>query len=189
MALQPIKIEAAGYSYWYQSTNHGTLISYETCYGKYRIGLRCKMIKNTRDICGHEISNLSKWYFYKNHIVGEYTEESEFSYFVFNEETCAISSFYKEEKHIEYIKSNKLKPLFWTRNYTKNYGLILTSGDLTDSFLWLVLKLPLLVIITIILSLGFIRTRFKSRKFNLISTGIIALISIRLLLDYFPQSI
>jgi hypothetical protein len=189
MALQPIEIEAAGFSFWHQTTNHGTTISYESCNDRYRIGLRCKIKKNNRDICGHKISDLSKWYFYKKHIIGEYSAESEFSYFVFDEETCTISSFYKSEKHIEHIKSNKLKPLIWTRNYTKNHGIILTSGDFTDGYLWLVLKLPLLIIISIIIIIGFVRTGFKNRKFNLISICIIALVTIRLFLDCFPQSI
>jgi len=111
LAFQPYIITAADFGNWYQTTKNGIEISYQKCNDRYRIGMRCKKKKNEKDICGHEISNLSKWYFYKDHIIGEYTGESEFEYFIFNENNCTNNSFYEKEKYTKHIKSNKLRPL------------------------------------------------------------------------------
>lgn len=67
----------------------------------------------------------SKWYFYKDHILGVqkvYTErEYDFEYFIINEKEGEIYTFNEEGNWEEFIKSNELKPKYWRRWFKENW--------------------------------------------------------------------
>lgn len=184
-----LNLSAAGYSFWQQKTNCGSTISYESCNGISRTGIRCKKKINARDVCGHEVSNISEWYFYKSHIIGMHNTNSEFKYFIFNEYNCTIQSYKQENEYILELNTSKLNPKILTRYYNSNWGFFNPSGDFSDRIIFLFIKLPIVIITLLVFLIIAIKTKLLNRKFNIISVIILIILVTRITLDYFPQSI
>ncbi|MEO1263429.1 MAG: hypothetical protein AAFZ15_31755 [Bacteroidota bacterium] len=175
---------------WWQKTHNGTEICKEKWSNIYYIGIKCLGHKKRGEKFGHNITDLSKWYFYQNHIIGAFSQAEKPAYFIFNEFTCEKQIFLDKNKFDDRLNKLDLKPFIWTRWYDSNWGMILTNGDIGDSLILIFFKLPILFITGIIILIGFIRTKFDLKhKFNKISLAIIGLIILRLLMDIYPGSI
>lgn len=129
---------------------------------------------------------LEKWYFYKDCIVGKFSEDK--GYFVVNEITFKIDTFKNESDFKIFIKKNKLEPKLWTRYYDSNW--IFFSYELLFAFvLGFFISIPLLLLYLFTLYKSIVKEKLNFSKPNTkISFGILLLIFIYWLLDKFPQS-
>lgn len=176
-------------SQW-QETPKGNEICKERWNSEYIIGIKCKHHKIEGIKYGHIITNLTKWYFYKNQIIGEFINENEIGFFIFDELSCEKQLFKDKNKFENQLKELNLKPKIWTRWYHSYWGMIFTSGDFGEGIYFTFIKLPILIITPIVTLIGLIRTKFDIKhKFNKISLTILGLIIGRILLDILPNSI
>lgn len=184
--------KSSNHASWAQRTPGKSAISHTRAKEGYTNGIICKDIfkdylsQGQKD---HVVTNLKKWYFYKNHIIGQYNDTSQVQFFIFNESTCTHEKFEDEVAFKNQIKLKRLKPLIWTRWYKENYGMIFTEGHIGHQLTFAWFYMPILIGLTIFFIITLSRTRFnlnkKINKINLMITGIIL---IRILLDFYPQS-
>lgn len=175
---------------WWQKTPNGNEICNEKFNDKYVIGIKCKDYKIEVNEYGHVVTNLTKWYFYKNHIIGKYKKGDQKEFFIFSELSCEGKFFKDEVEFGNKLKELNLKPKVWTRWYDSNWGMIITSGDFGEGINFIFVKLPILIITSIIVLIGLIRTKFNIKhKFNKISLTIVGIIVGRIILDILPGSI
>lgn len=187
-----VPAKCGGYASWWQETRYGSEICKERGSNGYAIGIKCRDYDwtITSHENGHLITNISRWYLYKNHIVGEIVEEGQTRFFIFNEATCQSQLYQKREKFDDRILEIRLKPLLWTRWYEKNWGFFITDGHILDKLTFAYVKVPALFIIGIMTLIGLMRTQFNIKhRFNQVMLMIIAVIILRTILDLFPGSI
>lgn len=175
---------------WWQKTPNGNEICNEKWNNKYFIGIKCKVYNIEGNKYGHVITNLTEWYFYKNQIIGEFVNENQVGFFIFDELSCKKQLFKDKKKFENELEELSLKPKIWTRCYDSNWGMIITSGDIGEGIGFIFIKLPILIVASIIVLIGLIKTRFNFKhKFNKISLTIVGLIVGRIILDILPNSI
>lgn len=175
---------------WWQKTRYGNEICNEKCIDVYQIGIKCRdyKVKGT-DKCGHIVSNLKKWYFYKSKVVGEFTNSDKTNYFIFDEVSCEILIFKDLLLYKNKLEELNLNPKIWTRWYESNWGEIFTSGDFAEDLDFIFFKFPVLIFVSICVAIGLVRTKFNLKhKFNVISLIITTIILGRILLDLWPNS-
>ena len=182
--------ECGEFASWWQKTPNNNEICNEKWTNKYLIGIKCKDYKINKSYeYGHIISDLAKWYFYKNQIIGEYKSEENIAYFIFDELTCKKQTFDLKSEFQNKLKELNLNPMIWTRWYKSNWGMIFTNGGFGEAFMFIYFKLPILIITTIIFLIGLIKTKFNLKhKFNKFTFTIMGVIVGRILLDIFPNS-
>ena len=174
---------------WWQNTPNQNVICNEKFNDKYAIGIYCKNLGFEDEINGHVVSKLIKWYFYRGQIIGEYQSEHSNAFFIFDELTCQKQSFNSKIEFDKQIQELKLKPKIWTRWYKSNWGIIFADGDLVEGIVFMLVKIPILIIISLVFLISMIRTKFSlGSNFNRVTLGIMILICGRILLDFFPQS-
>ena len=186
----PKKGKCGEFASWWQKTPNGNEICKEKWNNKYVIGIKCNDYKIKENDYGHVITNLTKWYFYKNQIIGEFDNENQIGFFIFNELSCEEQFFEDKKKFENKLEELNLKPRIWTRWYDSNWGMIITSGDFGEGINFIFIKLPILIITLIVVLIGLVRTKFNFKhKFNKMSLTIVGLIVGRILLDILPSSI
>jgi hypothetical protein len=187
-----IPAKSSNHASWAQRTPGGSAISHTRVKEGYTNGIICKDIFKDYLSQGqesHAVTNLKKWYFYKNHIIGQYKHTSQVQFFIFNESTCVSKIFTNEIEFKNQIKLNQLKPLIWTRWHKENYGIIFTEGHIGHQLTFIWLYMPILIGLTIFFIITLSRTRFNlNKKINKINLTITGIILIRILLDFYPQS-
>ncbi len=190
MIWNPIEATCGEFSSWWQKTPFGNDICKEKLSDKYVVGIRCLITDVELDEYWHVISHLERWYFYKNHIIGEFSNAGQKNYFIFNETNCQKKLFKKQAEYEVKLKDLNLVPRIWTRWYSENWGMIITSGDFDDGALFIGVILPALILFGLHFIIGLIRTKFDfkrtSNRIKLIAT---CLIIGRILLDIMPSSI
>ena len=188
----------AEFGSWWQKTPGNNEIANEKWRDNYIIGINCKDLRMKqkyhgdimRNDSGNVISSLTKWHFYKNQIIGEFNNKGKKGYFIFNESTCQKEVFEEELKFKNKLKALNLKPKIWTRWYKSNWGIIFTSGAFEEGFIFLFIKLPILIILSLTFLIGLVKTKFNFKhKFNVISSAAFLLVIARILLDFLPSSI
>ena len=156
----------------------------------YAIGIQCKNARVKGDDNWHVVTNLEEWYFYKNHIVGKYKNISQFNYFIFNETNCQHEIYISKKEFTVQLKHKGLKPLIWTRWHKENYGMIFTDGHILDKIIFVWIYMPVIVGFALFFVITLFRTSCnlakKTNKINLLIVGIILL---RIILDFYPQSL
>lgn len=176
------------FSSWWQKTLYGNEICEEKWNNEYVIGIKSKNKKENQ--YGHIVTNLKRWYFYKNHIIGQLTEKDEQKYFIFNELNSDFFLFSSHREFKKKINELNLNPKLWSRWYSSNWGIIVSSRDFGDSLDFIFVTLPILILTLLIIIAGMVWTKFNLKHiFNKISLVILALIIGRILLDVLPQSI
>jgi hypothetical protein len=181
--------KCSNYGSWCQETKFGNEICKEKGTNGYFISLRCKDYeKDSKN--EPPVTDINKWYFYKNHIIGEALEKDLKRFFIFNEVDCQSQIFLTPKDFNARLMEEGLKPMIWTRWYEKNWGFFIPSGHILDNLNFAFLKVPALVIFGIVMLIGLMRTSFNLRhKFNLFNLFVVGLIIGRFLLDLFPDSI
>lgn len=175
---------AGGFSYWEQSTPGGNSIFYDK-----GLGLSCFAQQD------HRPCELKRWYFFKNHIIGEYFIAKEgraaserIGYFVVDEAHCAVETFREYDDFKRYLKGEQLAPRFWVRWYDDTWGFF-TTEEFGRQF-GLMFLIPILVVFYLVL-LAFVifgdQFSLKAASTHLF-LFLNALIGLRLLLDHYPQS-
>ena len=192
LLLIPIMGRCGGYASWWQTTKLGNTVCKERGSNGYAIGIKCKELRRPEPFHEnwHLVSNISRWYFYNNYIVGETEEKGQIRYFLFDELSCESQIYQEEEVFARRIHELQLKPSLWTRWYKENYGLIITDGDFGDGLVFFWVIRPALFIITLVTLIGLIRTNLDLRHpFNKVMLFIVGLILVRIILDVYPGSI
>jgi hypothetical protein len=124
------------------------------------------------------VHNIKKWYYYKNHIIGESAEY----YFVFNELTKELRCFALEQEWELFLGKRYLTPKIWTRWYMGEYTWAGTA------FLVL-LSIPCYLLIS-----EYINKKLREDIFDWSKTSVkgsaicIIYLLILYLLELFPQS-
>ncbi|HSY61649.1 MAG TPA: hypothetical protein VK796_07215 [Cytophaga sp.] len=139
-----------------------------------------------------QVSNLSKWYFYSNHIIGEYdtfiNPEYKTAYFILNELNGELKTYNSKELFEKDIQVKELKPLFWTRWYYDHFTLIQMIYILW-LFYWHIELLFVLLTCTLI----FLSIRLKNKFLKVCCTVLTSMLLLPPLLsilsDYFTSSI
>lgn len=174
---------------WWQKTKNGNEICNEKGSSGYFISIKCKDFRKSIE-SGYVISDIDKWYFYKNYIVGESIKIERQVFFIFNEITCEHQVFQKREEFDKRINEIGLRPMIWTRWYKENWGYIITSGNFGDQLYFTFVIVPILFIVGLVTLIGLMRTGLDLKhKFNKAALIIVSMILVRILLDLFPGSI
>ena len=192
LLLIPTIGQCGGYASWWQTTKLGNTVCKERGSNGYAIGIKCKELRRPEPFHEnwHLVSNISRWYFYNNYIVGETEEKGQIRYFLFDELSCESQIYQEEEVFERRIHELQLKPSLWTRWYHSNWGFFITDGHILDKLNVAFVKVPVVVLFGIVMLIGLVRTRFRLRHpFNVISLIIFIGIVVRLLLDVYPGSI
>lgn len=181
-----LNVSAFGLADWQHRAPGGTLM--------YDAGSGTELViqKSHKSIYG-----IRSWYFYKNHIVivgGP-------GYMVVNETNGDLKQFSSEQEWKTYLNAANLKPVLWTRWYSDNWRFYETIAFATlilffYAFITLLLILIFLIIRWVINGMRFqtkswfqTRKRFQIKKrTGLIWLGIIFILTIRAVLDSYPQS-
>lgn len=104
---------ASPFSDWAYETNNGNTIG--------DTGGGTGLLTNTNE----ELENLSRWYFYSDHIIGEYDTfidpEYKTAYFILNELNGELKTYTSKELFEKELQAQKLKPIFWTRWHHDHY--------------------------------------------------------------------
>lgn len=183
--------KTAEFASWEQKTPNGNIIRNEkAARGGYSINIKC--IKSRSDIYtyGFALENLTKWYFYRETIVGECGNGKEKAYFIFDEKKCKKLIFTSKTNFENYLKKSDLKPVVWTRWHTTDWGIFFGGKGLPQALSFLFYKLPFLIVTLVAFGVGLYKTDFNlSHKFNKFSLSFASLILLRVLLDFYPQSI
>lgn len=179
----------ADFGNWYQETRSGSTVSNIKCYDRYRIGINCKRRNEELDNCGHQVSDVGRWFFYKDNILGEFTELSSHKYFIFNESSCELLTFVSSAEFKEETCLQGLEPKLFKRWHNSNWGFFISTGDIGFGMTLIIVKIPILILIAIILVIGLYRTKCDlSHSFTRVTIVVVVIIILRLLLDVFPQS-
>ena len=147
----PFESKCGEFESWWQTTPKGNIIGKEKWNNEYVIGIVCKNADKKSKKNGHTLKNLEKWYFYRSHIIGEFKDSSSTKYFVLDELNCEYSIYKNENDFNIQIKQKRLKPLFWTRWYNSNWGVIITSCDFGEGINFMFITLPLIIASTVIM--------------------------------------
>ena len=103
---------------------------------------------------------------------------------------CIKQTFDSKSEFEIQLKKLKLKPILWTRWYNSNWGVILTNGNIADSFISVFIILPIILITTIVFIVRLIRSKFNFKNiYNKIILVIIGIFILRIILDIYPNSI
>lgn len=142
---------------------------------------------------GDQIDNLNRWFFYKNHIIGEkdtiYTPVNEARYFVVDETTFKIDTFLNKDVWTNYLAEKNLKPKVWTRWYSNNW--IFFSDDMASaltSMFYLSIPLVIFFLLLIYKSIKIEKLNF-TKPYTLFTTFTLFILLIIWLLDKNPQSL
>jgi len=139
-----------------------------------------------------ELAHLKKWYFYNEHIMGEYRPDindySEIAYFILNELNGDLKTYNTKELFSKAIRTQQLEPIFWTRWYHDHFTFVL-GIYLLWIFYWPIIScIALFVCLCIFGSFA-----FKNKILKIIFTAITLFLLIPpilfMLKDYFTNSI
>jgi hypothetical protein len=172
---------AMGLGDWYYKTNNGTTFNDP--------GGGISLWTNHTNI---ELWDLTKWYFYKDHIIGEYqkriNDKSITAYFILNELNGELKTYNNKDLFEKYIQANKLKPIFWTRWYQEHLQIIEIIYILCF-FYWPIIICIALFIFSLIYA--FITSKNKALKMASIVIALIILMPPILLIinNYYTNSI
>ena len=142
----------------------------------------------------HQIAGLSRWYFYKDHIIGEYNNGGKY-YFIVDEDDGHVDTFHTRQEWQKYISDNSLNPSMWTRWYSWEWQI---SPDDKEMMLWVDVGLGLGIALPIALVIYSYKApknkNFRFRKLyfktTLIAIGILIIFTvIGFILAAWPQSI
>jgi len=182
--------KCSDYASWWQKTPYNNEICYENINDNYTIGIKCEKSNDNVNEFGHVISDITKWYFYRKYIIGEFIKEEKTNFFIFDELKCIKQTFDSKSEFEIQLKKLKLKPILWTRWYNSNWGVILTNGNIADSFISVFIILPIILITTIVFLVRLIRSKFNFKNiYNKIILVIIGIFILRIILDIYPNSI
>jgi len=185
-----IRTTLGGNNFHHERCCHGNNRSYS-----YNISCSNKNKDTTiiKDKNGYIIQNLTKWYFYKKHIIGEYYpikyNKRKLKYFIFDECSCKLREIETKQEFEDLLQKEKLKPLI-TRSYRESWGMLIRGDDTIADFLFfLIIKLPLLIIFLIVSVVTLVKNKmdFKLLKVKFFTIMSIILL-IRCLLDLYPNS-
>lgn len=132
------------------------------------------------------IEHISRWYFYRKHIVGQTNS----GYFIVNEATGEVKRFTEFSQWNEILVQMALSPSIWTRWYSDNWKFY-ERMLFAIFFIGLLALLPLLFFLFRGLNNWLSgESKFRLRKPHLIAiVAIVAVIATRILLDVYPQSL
>lgn len=172
------------YSQWWWQSPGGNEVCYESWGQEWILAIKCKEEPVKTDGYGFVIAYLKRFYFYKNHIVGEFRQDSALHYFVFNETDCGVLVFTEKDVFKQHLKKAGLIPIIWTRWYDENA----VEPNFLIGYEMMVL-LPLFGILLIFSLIVLIASRFKVPAINWFFTLIFLLIVGKIILNNVPGSI
>jgi len=176
------------FSEWFRATPGGNTISYEALSNDQSVMIHCGRMYDAGKDYQRVIDHIERWYFYKDFVVGNYWENGVREYFVFNELTCQCQTFSDWEAFEKQKRELGIKPIIWTRWYSKFWGVITGEGDFGTPFDRLPLSLLIWCLI-IITPIQLIMSRFSPKsRLNQILLLAFCSIAFRLWLDIHPQS-
>jgi hypothetical protein len=134
---------------------------------------------------GKQVQELSRWYFYKENIVGQLHDGT---YFVANENTGQVDSFQRIADFDHFIEAHKYEPTFWKRWHTADWA------PLNDILFIALLAFPISIILVILFCIicyaAIIVEKLNYRRpFTLILISILLISLLNIALERFPQSI
>ena len=171
-----------GFSSWTRDTPGGNTIC-----GEKFILIYCNYMRGVHQSqkC---VDHIERWYFFRNHIVGNYWQDSVQQYFIFNETDCTCQTFNNEQDFEKSRVAQKLEPFFWTRWYSTYWGVIIGEGNFRAFFDKLPVRL-LILCFFVFTPIQLIRTRFSPKnRINQCLLLAFCLIALRIWLDVHPQS-
>lgn len=146
----------------------------------------------SKNLANTDLSHLTKWYFYKDHIIGEYrpdiNKNAKTAYFILNELNGDLKT-YNDTSLLECdLRSQELVPVFWTRWYTDHIQ--------TIDFIYILCFFGFPIIICIILflaSLIYASIIYKNKTLKIVCFAITAFILLPpvflIISDYYINSI
>ena len=132
------------------------------------------------------INNISRWYFFRKHIVGQTSSD----YFIVNETTGEVWRYNEVQEWNTAIKKSELSPTIWTRWFTDNWKFY-ERMLFTIIFIGAFILLPLLFFLFRRLNRWITsddKPKFKKTQVA-VFIGIALIIVARILLDIYPQSV
>ena len=166
------------YSSWHRATPGGNDICYESWDDEMILGIKCTKNFHTESERGFTVYDMTRFYFYNNHIVGEFREDSILYKFVFNEADCEMLIFADTTVYNRYLKETGLIPLLWTRWYDESWE----NPPLLQVWQMMVLW-PLFGVLLIFSLIVLIASRFKVPAINWFFTIVFLLIVIKIFLN------
>lgn len=174
-------ILAMGYSDWSYVTAYGTQL--------YDPGDAVYLSINQANM---DLRDLTKWYFYKNHIIGEYrpdiNDDLETTYFILNELNGDLKTYNDSSLFENDLRRLELVPVFWTRWYNDHIQTIDLIYILCFFCFPIIICIILFIAVLIYASIIF---KNKTLKIVCIAITLILLLPPILLIlnDYFVSSI
>jgi len=158
----------------------------------------CTLYRNERRFAmdyTKELAGLTQWYYYKGYILGQFQNDSEKGYFVFNEENFNLLKFSTEAKCEQYVEKQNLKPIIWTRwykpaNFENDLGFgIIILGSYLSQFIFLLCAVFLLYALFVAIWKKKYRPLKIIGAFIFVFTALILIVYAYSFLGYFHQSI
>lgn len=137
------------------------------------------------------IENVKRWYFKKNHIIGEIqsNETEKIKYFVLDEKKGNLFTFRKKSNWDNYIKKQNLIPKLYTRWFTDDWD-IYNNGFFSFYLMIFPISLPLTFLYLFILYRALKKEKFKLKKpYTLVFLVFTLIILLDIIMSKFPQSI
>lgn len=192
LVFHSIDALAGGLSTWNQTTPGGNEVWFESAYPNQWNYILCgapspnSNVSETRD----EGVKISRWYFYRQYIIGTSNDADTQRFFVFDEVNCNMTYFQTETEFEVYLSQHQLIPKIWTRWHDSYYGGMLYSNVNGLAQLTILLKQGAVIILCMWFLFHLIRSKFavKSIRNQLFVLLLFALAGI-VLLDVYPQSI
>ncbi len=130
------------------------------------------------------LENINRWYFYKNHVVGELSN----GFFILDESSGKLTNFSSDKEWLNETDVRGLKPLLWTRWYNDNW--VDFEWLLILAMLGWIIWIPLALFFLYMIYRAVIKEKFNYRKpFTRVVTITVLLLGTMILLDLFPSSI
>jgi len=123
-------VSAGGFSSWDDTTPGGNTLSYDDAYFyeggiPYYTSLFCERVRN-KDY-KPLITNIMEWYYRPGYVIGTYalrpdsagTSTDSVGYFIFEEATCALTTFSDKAAWDEMRSAKRLIPFLWKKSRTE----------------------------------------------------------------------
>ncbi len=175
-----------GFSDWSYTTQSRNTISGAWRNNEVFVTIQCCQMYDGVQNYQTVVEHIERWYFYRNHILGNYWQNGVQRYFIFNETDCVCETFENTWAFDKSRIAHHLKPMFWTRWYDdSDMDAYRSLGDL--SFLFF--QLPFLVLLVILSITKLIRTQFSVKnRFNQLSFLFFCFLPLWHWLNTHPQS-
>lgn len=181
-----INLNAGGISTWSQTTPYGNIIWFESAYPSEWNYITCGQSKTNSDFTSRDITlKIDSWYFYKGYVAGILSDSAK--YFIFNEQTCQMRIFQGKPQFLEYCQSNDIKPNIWTRWHNDFYGYFYSNVECGFCIISNLVRSLTALLIT--LAVLFFAIKLKNRITYILLLLWLVILTARLILDMYPQSL